>query len=55
MRPAFVTKWCCTSPKDTPAAEATPRKVVADVPCVAKLARAASRIRSIVEGSSGPT
>src|SRR4051794_22133303 len=55
MRPAFVAKWCCTRPSDTPAAAATVRSDVADVPYVAKLFSAASRIRSILAGALAPT
>jgi hypothetical protein len=54
MRAALLAKWCWTSPRDTPAAAATERSEVPDVPCVAKLLSAASRMRSTFRGSSGP-
>src|ERR1700755_918626 len=52
MSPALFVKWCCTRPTDTPAASATVRNDVADVPYVAKVSNAALRIRSILERSS---
>ena len=44
--PSLERKWCCTRPGDTPAAAATPRIVVATIPTLAKLTRAARRIRA---------
>ena len=51
IRPALVAKWCCTNPSDTPAAEATPRSVVAAVPLWAKLSPNAGDISAVAEAA----
>src|SRR5204862_374090 len=45
-RPAFVPKWCCTRPGETPAARATSRMLVPATPRLANSSSAALRMRA---------